>query len=102
MPRSGHLKPAQSSIVLYVLLPSPSLPALRNVPCLPYSSLRTESFTDNISQQANTARAELAKAENKFDHLRKDTNQKINEIDRKVETKAAEAKSGISSWFGGK
>jgi len=27
---------------------------------------------------------------------------KIDEFDRKVENKAAEAKSGISSWFGGK
>ena len=51
---------------------------------------------------ADKARAELAKAENQFDHLRKDTNQKINEFDRKVEAKAAEAKSGLSSWFGGK
>lgn len=54
------------------------------------------------STQADKARVELAKAENQFDHLRKDTNQKINEFDRKVEKKAAEAKSGLSSWFGGK
>jgi len=27
---------------------------------------------------------------------------KIDEFDRKVETKAAEAKTGISSWFGSK
>jgi len=27
---------------------------------------------------------------------------KIDEADRKIEQKAAQAKSGISSWFGGK
>lgn len=27
---------------------------------------------------------------------------KINDLDKKVETEASKAKSGISSWFGGK
>ena len=58
--------------------------------------------TNCPSLQADKARAELYKAEGKFDQYRKDTGKKIDEIDRKVETKAAEAKSGISSWFGGK
>ena len=41
---------------------------------------------------------------NKFDKVRQDTardfNAKVDDIDRTVEQKASEAKSGISSWFG--
>jgi hypothetical protein len=44
----------------------------------------------------------LAKAEGKFEEYKKDAGKKIDAADRKVEQKAAEAKSGISSWFGGK
>jgi hypothetical protein len=56
--------------------------------------------------QTDKARAELAKAEGKFDQYRKDaadtTMKKIDAADRKVEEGAAKAKGGISSWFGGK
>ncbi|PGH21570.1 hypothetical protein AJ80_03130 [Polytolypa hystricis UAMH7299] len=42
----------------------------------------------------------------KFDEARhstaQDIKQKIEEADKTVEQKAAEAKSGVSSWFGGK
>ncbi|KAL3424487.1 hypothetical protein PVAG01_03768 [Phlyctema vagabunda] len=52
------------------------------------------------------ARAEASKAEAKLDQYRKEvgkeTLKKIDEVDRKVEEGAAKAKSGISSWFGGK
>jgi hypothetical protein len=34
--------------------------------------------------------------------VKADATKKINEFDRKVEDGAAKAKSGVSSWFGGK
>lgn len=52
--------------------------------------------------QTEKARAELAKAEGKFEEYRKDAGKKIDQADRKVEAEASKAKSGISSWFGGK
>ncbi|ESZ97503.1 hypothetical protein SBOR_2050 [Sclerotinia borealis F-4128] len=66
-----------------------------------------------LDSATNQARAELGKAEGKFDQYKKDADQyrkeaaqttmkKIDEVDRKVEAEAAKAKSGISSWFGGK
>lgn len=42
---------------------------------------------------------------NKIDQVRQDTAKKlgvtVDKLDRKVEDKAAEAKSTVSSWFGG-
>ncbi|TGO60739.1 hypothetical protein BCON_0033g00510 [Botryotinia convoluta] len=59
-----------------------------------------------LDSATNQARAELAKAEGKFEQYKNDaaqtTMKKIDEVDRKVEAEAAKAKSGISSWFGGK
>jgi len=66
-----------------------------------------------LDSATEKARAELLKAEGKFDQYKKDADQyrkeassatlkKIDEVDRKVEEGAAKAKSGISSWFGGK
>jgi hypothetical protein len=59
-----------------------------------------------LPQQTDKARAELAKAEGKFEQYRKDAGneamKKIDETDRKIEEAAAKAKGGISSWFGGK
>jgi len=59
-----------------------------------------------LDSATDKARAELAKAEGKMDQYRKDASatalKKIDEADRKVEEGAAKAKSGISSWFGGK
>jgi len=66
-----------------------------------------------LDSTTEKARAELAKAEGKLDAYRKDAAasakdasnsamKKIDEVDRKVEAEAAKAKSGISSWFGGK
>jgi len=54
----------------------------------------------NVYPQTDKARAELAKAEGTFEQYRKDASKKIDEVDRKIEVKAAEAKSGVSSWFG--
>ncbi|TVY40109.1 hypothetical protein LOCC1_G005311 [Lachnellula occidentalis] len=55
-----------------------------------------------VDSAAEKARAEFAKAEGKFEELRKDTGKKIDQTDRKIEAEASKAKSGISSWFGGK
>jgi hypothetical protein len=70
--------------------------------CQPF--LRTS--TNLPRNQADKARAELAKAEGKFEQYRKDAAndamKKIDQADRKVEEGASKAKSGISSWFGGK
>lgn len=63
--------------------------------------------------QVNKTKAELTKAEGKAEaygkdfqakaeEAKKDAMSKIDAADRKIEAKAAEAKSGISSWFGGK
>jgi hypothetical protein len=72
---------------------------------LPNHATLLETITD-LPQQTDKARAEVAKAEGKFDQYRKDaadaTMKKIDQADRKVEEGAAKAKSGISSWFGGK
>ncbi|KAI1178664.1 hypothetical protein F4777DRAFT_575904 [Nemania sp. FL0916] len=50
--------------------------------------------------------AELAKARSGAEAYAKDTRdatvKKIDEFDKKVENESAKAKSGISSWFGGK
>ncbi|KAI1421545.1 hypothetical protein F5Y12DRAFT_718325 [Xylaria sp. FL1777] len=50
--------------------------------------------------------AELAKAKAEAQAYTKDAKdaalKKIDEFDKKVETEASKAKSGISSWFGGK
>jgi len=52
------------------------------------------------------AKSKVADAQAKADELRKDTakqlNTAIDKLDKTVEKKASEAKSGISSWFGGK
>merc|ERR1711977_180829 len=65
---------------------------------------RARSGQMRLAQSLTTQsiKAELAKAEGKFDQYRKDAGAKIDAADRKIENKAAEAKSGISSWFGGK
>ena len=59
-----------------------------------------------LPPQTDKSRAELAKAEGKFEQYRKDTGneamKKIDEADRKIEEGVAKAKGGISSWFGGK
>lgn len=36
----------------------------------------------------------------KFESIRQETTAEINKFDATVERKAAEAKSGLSSWFG--
>ena len=52
--------------------------------------------------QVDKARAEATKMEAYGKDAKADAMKKIDAADRKIETKAAEAKSGISSWFGGK
>ncbi|KAI8624470.1 hypothetical protein F5Y19DRAFT_480642 [Xylariaceae sp. FL1651] len=50
--------------------------------------------------------AELAKAKSEAEAYSKEAKanamKKVDEFDKKVETEASKAKSGISSWFGGK
>jgi hypothetical protein len=53
-------------------------------------------------QQTDKAKQEVANAESKLEQYRKDAGKKIDAADRKVEEGAAKAKSGVSSWFGGK
>ncbi len=64
------------------------------------------NITNCTSQQVEKSKAELAKAEGKFEQYRKDAGaeamKKIDAADKKIEDGAAKAKSGISSWFGGK
>jgi len=59
-----------------------------------------------VDSAADKARAELARAEAKAEQYgkeaKKETMAKIDQFDKTVEKKAAEAKSGLSSWFGGK
>jgi hypothetical protein len=59
-----------------------------------------------LQQQLQKSQAEIAKAKADAEAYAKDvknsTLKKVDEYDRKIEAKAAEAKSGISSWFGGK
>lgn len=56
--------------------------------------------------QTAEAKSKLAEAEAKAKEYRdktgKELNSAIDKFDKTVEEKAAKAKSGISSWFGGK
>ncbi|KAH8596527.1 hypothetical protein B0O99DRAFT_620685 [Bisporella sp. PMI_857] len=55
-----------------------------------------------LDSAADKARAELARVEQYGKDAKVDALKKIDAADRKIETEAAKAKSGISSWFGGK
>ncbi len=63
------------------------------------------TYTDNYAQTAE-AKAKLAEAEARAKEVGQKTGTQINsaidKFDKTVEDKAAKAKSGISSWFGGK
>jgi vacuolar-type H+-ATPase subunit H len=56
--------------------------------------------------QVGDAKSKLAEASSKAEQYRKDTakelNKEVDKFDKTVEKKTSEAKSGISSWFGGK
>ena len=56
--------------------------------------------------QVNNAKADLSKAKSETEAYAKaakaDAMKKVDQFDKKVEDGAAKAKSGISSWFGGK
>ncbi|KAI0406551.1 hypothetical protein F4802DRAFT_558222 [Xylaria palmicola] len=60
----------------------------------------------NVDSALHKTEAELSKAKAEAQAYTKDardaTMKKIDEFDKKVENEAAKAKSGISSWFGGK
>ncbi|KAK6851105.1 calcofluor white hypersensitive protein [Apiospora arundinis] len=57
---------------------------------------------DNVASKTQADLSKVkAEAENLGKDLKQDALKKVDQFDRKVETKTAEAKSGISSWFGG-
>lgn len=60
----------------------------------------------NMWTQVDDARGKLSEAQAKArdykERTGKEMNQAIDKFDNTVEKKASEAKSGISSWFGGK
>ena len=64
-----------------------------------------KEYDSKIGKLGSDAESRLAQlkseAGGKFDEVRKDTNKTIDDLDKTVERKASEAKSGISSWFGG-
>ncbi|KAI0441348.1 hypothetical protein F4803DRAFT_428061 [Xylaria telfairii] len=59
-----------------------------------------------VDSALSRTEAELSKAKAEAEAYTKDakaaTLKKIDELDKKVENEASKAKSGISSWFGGK
>ncbi|KAI0144174.1 hypothetical protein F4776DRAFT_462811 [Hypoxylon sp. NC0597] len=58
-----------------------------------------------VDNALGKTQAELQKAKNEAEAYAKDAKsaalKKVDEFDKKVETEASKAKSGISSWFGG-
>ncbi|KAL2375200.1 hypothetical protein BDBG_02475 [Blastomyces gilchristii SLH14081] len=58
---------------------------------------------DEADEKATTfAKEEAERLGKARQDVAKDVNAKIDSFDKTVEQKAAEAKSGVSSWFGGK
>jgi len=55
-----------------------------------------------VDSAVDKARVEAAKVEQYGKDAKSDALKKIDQADRKIEDGAAKAKSGISSWFGGK
>ena len=89
---------------LYLLQPTAEISLTSLHPTFQLPSI-TQNPT-NTPPQVDKARAEAAKAEGKLEQYSKDakkaTMKEVDAFDRTVEKKASEAKSGISSWFGGK
>ncbi len=94
--RNGPLKLAQRSTQLLVF--PPFVIRVQRQP--------TKSDHANTAFQYSKTKAELEKDAAKLDQYRKDAGAsamaKIDAADKKIEAEAAKAKSGISSWFGGK
>ena len=65
---------------------------------------KTREFDAKVTKTAAEAEAKYkelkAEAGAKFDETRKETSQAIDNFDKTVVKKAAEAKTGISSWLG--
>lgn len=74
------------------------------VPPHPISSHSLGNNTDNDNKQVSQADKTYSSTKSQAEALAKDTKaealKKIDQFDRTVEQKAAEAKSGVSSWFG--
>ena len=60
----------------------------------------TQKAREAESKVSNLAHSTMAQAQESAKGTRKDANAAIQDFDKTVEKKAAEAKSGISSWFG--
>ncbi|KAL2381517.1 hypothetical protein RJZ90_003871 [Blastomyces dermatitidis] len=89
----SHEKGHTSTTYPY-LLPCFSLFAklITNVTIGPKQDEKATTFAKEEAERLGKARQDVAK----------DVNAKIDSFDKTVEQKAAEAKSGVSSWFGGK
>lgn len=66
---------------------------------------QAEAAQDKAKQLENQATKYTKEGAEKLDQLRhdgaKEVNKSLDELDKTVERKTSEAKSGISSWFGG-
>lgn len=60
----------------------------------------TQKAREAEKKVSNLAHSTIAQAQESAKETRKDANAAIQDFDKTVERKAAEAKSGISSWFG--
>ena len=63
-------------------------------------ALITQKAREAEDKISSLAHSTVAQAEEAAKQSRKDANKSIDNFDKTVERKAAEAKSGISSWFG--
>lgn len=70
-----------------------------------YPFLQVDNARDKAKSVDQSVGDYAKEGVNKLDKVRQDTarefNAKVDDIDKTVEQKAAEAKGGISSWFGG-
>ena len=71
-----------------------------------YGTNTIDAHRLTMPNQVGDAKAKLAEASSKAEQYRKDAakeiNKEVDKFDKTVEKKTTEAKSGISSWFGGK
>lgn len=76
------------------------------VPLKANTKLKVYSAKDEAQRLADQARKYGSEAEAKLEQARKEAGSKaigaVDKFDNTVEKEAAKAKSGISSWFGGK
>lgn len=91
----------------YVLsISSPSATPMSTYNQSPGNPIKSKFLTDAIVPQLAKTQAELQKGKAEAAAYAKDaraaTIKEIDKFDKKVGEKTAQAKSGVSSWFGGK